>query len=64
MPKRPIWIEEQQAAKMFGYKPITFRRYVKFGKLNIAYFTLHGKRFQYNLIDIEKVMEQHSTLIK
>ena len=63
MKQRPIWISETEAAEMMGYKPETFRKYVKSGKLDIAFFTLNGRKIKYNKVDIDKVMIKNSTLI-
>jgi predicted site-specific integrase-resolvase len=65
MSKRsPDWVKESEAAEKLGYKPATLRRYVKRGSLNIAYTTLRGRRFQYNMTDIDRLLLENSTFIK
>jgi hypothetical protein len=64
MSKKPIWIHEKEAAAMIGYRPRVLRMYVKAGKLDIAYTNINGKFFQYNKLDIEKVLLDNSTWIR
>lgn len=56
------WINEKEAAGMFGWAPRTLRKYVKEGKIRVAYTTVTGKNIHYNKIDIDKVMIAHSNL--
>lgn len=61
--KKPTWISEREAADMIGYKPETFRKKVKAAILDIAYFTINGRKYKYCKEDIERVMLEHSTFI-
>jgi hypothetical protein len=61
--KHPMWIGEQEAATMLGYKPLTVRRYVKAGKLPVDYYTRTKRVYLYDRNDIEKFMLDHSTII-
>jgi predicted site-specific integrase-resolvase len=56
------WVDERTAAGFFGWAPRTLRRYVKAGKVRIAYTTVTGKNIHYNKLDIDKLMIAHSNL--
>jgi predicted site-specific integrase-resolvase len=56
------WISETEAAQLMSYKPRTFRRYCKNGKLPINYTRVNPKTFEYNRLDIEKWKLDNSTI--
>jgi predicted site-specific integrase-resolvase len=63
MKKGPTWLHEKQAAEKIGYKPETLRKYVKKGRLNVAFTNLNGRRFQYCEEDLDKLLLENSTYI-
>lgn len=58
------WIFEKEAAEKMGIKPDTLRRLVKKGKWNIAITAPNGRNFQYLERDLNRVLNQFSTLTK
>jgi predicted site-specific integrase-resolvase len=64
MPEKIVWIKEQEAAEMLGYKPETLRKLVKSGKLNIAFTCLNNRKFLYCKNNIERELLAHSNYVK
>lgn len=62
--KAITWIPEPDAAKMLQYHPERFRRKVKNRELDIAYTNFKGRKFQYCLADIERVLIENSTITR
>jgi hypothetical protein len=61
---RPEWITENAAAEKLRYHPRYFRAMVKERKLAIDYTTIRGRKYQYNLKDIETLLLINSTITK
>jgi hypothetical protein len=62
------WIKESEAAERCGYATTPdgldrFRRNVKSGKLDISYTTLNGKKYQYCLNSIEKLLNKKAVFV-
>lgn len=57
------WITEQEAATKLGYAPRVLRMYVKSGKLDISYVTLNGKKYQYCLNSIERLLNKKAVFV-
>lgn len=64
MPRQPIWIKEDEAAKMMDYAPASLRRRVKDGRLAIAYTSINNRKYKYDKTDIQNLLLKHSTFIK
>lgn len=64
MSLRPDWIKEIEAATMLEYKPVTLRKLVKAGTLDISYTTVRGRSYKYDKKDIEKLLLKSATLIQ
>lgn len=58
-----VWISEEEAAKMMGYKPKVFRRYVQEGKLNISSTRLNYRTIEYNRVDIDTLKMRNANLV-
>jgi predicted site-specific integrase-resolvase len=58
-----IWIPEDDAAKLMGYRPKTLRRYVQNGKLTIGFTKVNHKTFEYSQTDIEDHRLRNSSLL-
>jgi hypothetical protein len=64
--KKVTWIKEEEAAKMIGLSPETFRRYVKDPNraMGINFTHTNNRNFEYCLEDIEAYKYRNSTLYK
>jgi hypothetical protein len=62
MSKSVQWIPEKEAAQKVNRRPYTLRRLVKSGKWPIAYTAPNQRGYQYNLKDIDRLLESFSTL--
>lgn len=60
---KPIFIPEVEAAKMLNYAPRTLRERAKHGDLRIAYTCINRRKYQYNRLDIEKVLMDNSNIL-
>jgi hypothetical protein len=54
------WILEAEAAKMLNVKPVTLRKNVKNRKIPIGYTSVRGRNFQYNELDIVKLLSSNA----
>lgn len=57
------WISEQEAAKKVNRKPRTLRKLVKSGHLKIDFTAINGRKYQYDLQGIEKLLKENSSII-
>lgn len=61
--KKVEWISEKEAAEKLQRKERTIRTLVKSGKWPIAYSSLNGRRYHYDLKGIERLMMENSTAL-
>lgn len=59
------YIPEEDAAKLIGLTAKYFREQIKKGKWLISFRTRpSGRGYQYNKIEIEKLLNEHSSQVK